>query len=171
MSFVGLLLIKTVSPHGNYRRHELLSLPCIVCQPFSLNIHRPRTFVTLSSSLGMTSPRRDLSHPSHFPFSPRPCLPLIAFRPWIICASMLSLTFLGYSELLTPLASISQTGRAHLLLITDTPGKEGGAQGVVTLEGRSLKPVSYFTSDTFPGASQMLSRYAAAGNDSAWWKI
>ena len=29
----------------------------------------------------------------------------------------------------------SQTGRAHLLLISNTPGKEGGAIGVVTLEG------------------------------------
>ncbi|KAF8588519.1 DUF21-domain-containing protein [Ramaria rubella] len=28
-----------------------------------------------------------------------------------------------------------QTGRAHLLLISDTPGREGGALGVVTLEG------------------------------------
>ena len=30
---------------------------------------------------------------------------------------------------------LSQTGRAHLLLISSTPGKEGGAIGIVTLEG------------------------------------
>jgi hypothetical protein len=29
----------------------------------------------------------------------------------------------------------SQTGRAHLLLVSRTPGKAGGALGVVTLEG------------------------------------
>jgi metal transporter CNNM len=29
----------------------------------------------------------------------------------------------------------SQTGRAHLLLISRTPGKPGGALGVITLEG------------------------------------
>ena len=29
----------------------------------------------------------------------------------------------------------SQTGRAHLILVTLTPGKPGGAIGVITLEG------------------------------------
>lgn len=36
----------------------------------------------------------------------------------------------------------SQTGRAHLLLISNTPGKEGGAIGVVTLEGPLANPSS-----------------------------
>jgi hypothetical protein len=37
----------------------------------------------------------------------------------------------------------SQTGRAHLLLISRTPGQFGGAIGVVTLEGKlSRRPVS-----------------------------
>lgn len=31
--------------------------------------------------------------------------------------------------------NLSQTGRAHLLLISETPGREGGALGIVTLEG------------------------------------
>jgi hypothetical protein len=31
----------------------------------------------------------------------------------------------------------SQTGRAHLLLISNTPGIAGGAIGVITLEGTS----------------------------------
>jgi len=31
--------------------------------------------------------------------------------------------------------SYSQTGRAHLLLVSRTPGKVGGAIGVITLEG------------------------------------
>lgn len=35
-----------------------------------------------------------------------------------------------------PPIHFSQTGRAHLLLISETPGKEGGALGIVTLEGR-----------------------------------
>ena len=30
----------------------------------------------------------------------------------------------------------SQTGRAHLLLISSTPGITGGAMGVITLEGQ-----------------------------------
>ncbi len=31
----------------------------------------------------------------------------------------------------------SQTGRAHLLLVSNTPGTAGGAIGVITLEGMS----------------------------------
>lgn len=38
----------------------------------------------------------------------------------------------------------SQTGRAHLLLVSHTPGKAGGAIGVVTLEGMySSFPLKY----------------------------
>lgn len=37
----------------------------------------------------------------------------------------------------------SQTGRAHLLLLSKTPGEAGGAIGVITLEGE------YFTSSGF----------------------
>ena len=29
----------------------------------------------------------------------------------------------------------SQTGRAHLILVSITPGKPGGAIGIITLEG------------------------------------
>ena len=32
----------------------------------------------------------------------------------------------------------SQTGRAHLLLLSKTPGEAGGAIGVLTLEGEYL---------------------------------
>lgn len=32
-------------------------------------------------------------------------------------------------------SAFSQTGRAHLLLISNTPGISGGAIGVITLEG------------------------------------
>jgi hypothetical protein len=32
----------------------------------------------------------------------------------------------------------SQTGRAHLILVTLTPGKPGGAIGIITLEGELL---------------------------------
>lgn len=37
----------------------------------------------------------------------------------------------------------SQTGRAHLLLVSRTPGKAGGALGVVTLEGTCAWLVSF----------------------------
>jgi len=33
---------------------------------------------------------------------------------------------------------VSQTGRAHLLLLSKTPGGAGGAIGVITLEGENL---------------------------------
>lgn len=47
---------------------------------------------------------------------------------------------LVHTPLLTPRcprseATFSQTGRAHLLLISNTPGISGGAIGVITLEG------------------------------------
>ena len=38
------------------------------------------------------------------------------------------------ARLTTPLSHLSQTGRAHLLLLSRTPGVEGGAIGVITLE-------------------------------------
>lgn len=40
------------------------------------------------------------------------------------------------------LATYSQTGRAHLLLISRTPGKPGGAIGVITLEGAGYSLLS-----------------------------
>ncbi|KAI5986413.1 hypothetical protein EDD15DRAFT_2174946, partial [Pisolithus albus] len=36
-----------------------------------------------------------------------------------------------------------QTGRAHLLLVSRTPGVAGGAIGVITLEGQLSYEVSY----------------------------
>jgi hypothetical protein len=50
-----------------------------------------------------------------------------------------SYTTFDYLSILTS-CSASQTGRAHLLLISRTPGKAGGAMGVVTLEG-TIKPL------------------------------
>ena len=38
----------------------------------------------------------------------------------------------------------SQTGRAHLILVTLTPGKPGGAIGVITLEGKLLTAAPCF---------------------------
>jgi hypothetical protein len=44
------------------------------------------------------------------------------------------------------MTSRSQTGRAHLLLVSATPGSAGGALGVITLEGHfhlpSLSPAN-----------------------------
>lgn len=37
----------------------------------------------------------------------------------------------------------SQTGRAHLLLVSRTPGVAGGAIGVITLEGLSFDAGQY----------------------------
>jgi hypothetical protein len=38
-----------------------------------------------------------------------------------------------------------QTGRAHLLLVTKTPGTAGGALGVITLEGE-LSGIAFLAS-------------------------
>lgn len=56
--------------------------------------------------------------------------------------------------------SSSQTGRAHLLLISETPGREGGALGIVTLEGLFLS--SFFLSplNADDAMLQMSLRYA-----------
>ncbi len=37
----------------------------------------------------------------------------------------------------------SQTGRAHLLLLSERPGLPGGALGVITLEGPSKSATGY----------------------------
>lgn len=89
--------------------------------------------------------------------------PSIVSRPWITCASFHSPPLpqvfllpnradtLSFSFLATAISSVaplnpykhsnfnlfnspSQTGRAHLLLISATPGQAGGALGVITLE-------------------------------------
>jgi metal transporter CNNM len=61
---------------------------------------------------------------------------------WFCRLAHLLFTLVVYLLLLTYLSLIithaSQTGRAHLLLISQTPGKPGGAIGVITLEGASL---------------------------------
>jgi metal transporter CNNM len=47
--------------------------------------------------------------------------------------------------------AFSQTGRAHLLLVSLTPGEEGGGIGVVTLEGQSGSiPVTCFPTHNLP---------------------
>ncbi len=50
-------------------------------------------------------------------------------KHWTIC------TYLGLDTTESTNASFSQTGRAHLILISRTPGIAGGAIGVITLEG------------------------------------
>ena len=52
-----------------------------------------------------------------------------------LCVHSLSPTLGAYGLI------FSQTGRAHLLVISNTPGIAGGAIGVITLEGMSqLEP-------------------------------
>ena len=68
-----------------------------------------------------------------FRFYQRPCRRSIAFRLEIICKLYaIRLTIIEKTETVSP---YSQTGRAHLLLISRTPGMAGGAIGVITLEG------------------------------------
>lgn len=58
---------------------------------------------------------------------------------------------------------ISQTGRAHLLLISKTPGKAGGALGVITLEDiievglPMLNSLEKNETDVIPRAQEIIS--------------
>ena len=58
------------------------------------------------------------------------------FKPWTTCEVNRRL-----GEYCTELY-VSQTGRAHLLLLSKTPGGAGGAIGVITLEG-GHSPIPY----------------------------
>src|SRR6202522_2999457 len=89
--------------------------------------------------------------PFHSQYYLKPSRPSIVSKHWIICASYLGIiskngTLTGYA---------SQTGRAHLLLTSRTPGLPGGAmaryfslraatnraQSKVKLQGRLLNDI------------------------------
>lgn len=59
----------------------------------------------------------------------------VVFGRWIICGCPSSCLDTSHWWWVT---YCSRTGRAHLLLISRTPGVAGGAIGIVTLEGRCL---------------------------------
>jgi hypothetical protein len=161
-AFIGLLLIKKVRVCVHFIM-TFVFLPfhavfpsrrplCAICRPTRQSANaspRPR------SSLNTTCTKRFPCRVSRSRSSPRRSQALIVSRRLIICASsrmrlrsLVHLYFTHYPALvvywllLTCCSSIiahdSQTGRAHLLLISQTPGKPGGAIGVITLEGVSL---------------------------------
>jgi len=72
----------------------------------------------------------------HFlsPFFLKHTPPSVVSKPWIICRRIHAPTIPTID-----LSVHSQTGRAHLLLISRTPGSVGGAIGILTLEGTVLK--------------------------------
>lgn len=55
----------------------------------------------------------------------------------------------------------SQTGRAHLLLVSTTPGVAGGALGVITLEGK-IEPRSVYALLTDPFICEDIIEVSAA---------
>jgi metal transporter CNNM len=81
-------------------------------------------------------------------YDPSQCWPVSKFllsilpeaKPTINCFQALDYLCVARGSLSTPQcprteSAFSQTGRAHLLLISNTPGISGGAIGVITLEG------------------------------------
>lgn len=77
-------------------------------------------------------------------YDPAKGLPVSAFplsilpeaHPSISCFQALDYLYAIYLLTRASLTfNISQTGRAHLLLVSRTPGKVGGAIGILTLEG------------------------------------
>ena len=115
LSFSGLLLVKKVKTRSRAifaigsRVNKTLLSSC------SLMIHRNAGLCP--SSFSRFCQRR----------SPRS----IVSRHWTTCAQLLiDSTMRARTE-----PTFSQTGRAHLLLISNTPGIAGGAIGVITLEG------------------------------------
>ena len=77
-------------------------------------------------------------------YDPSKGLPVSAFslsilpeaHPSINCFQALDYLYVRLSSTRGVLTVfLSQTGRAHMLLVSRTPGRAGGAIGVVTLEG------------------------------------
>lgn len=86
------------------------------------------------SSFWLTTPQKHfLSQLSSCLFSPKRTQQSTVSRPWIICKIIIRMSGNCIHN-----TSSSQTGRAHLLLISTTPGRSGGAIGVITLEGTLL---------------------------------
>jgi metal transporter CNNM len=125
-AFIGLLLIKKVSvslwPRGSSFGSQISSN-------------------TPSSCSDMTPSSHVLCPAFRYQFSPRPTPALTASRHSITCA----VYYLYPLSCLADNTVYSQTGRAHLILITRTPGETGGALGVITLEGtKSLRSTQCF---------------------------
>jgi hypothetical protein len=160
-AFIGLLLIKKVCVCPLYHDIRLASLPRRVSKSETIMCYMPTDAQSANanprprSSSNTTRTKRSPCRVSRSRSSPRRSQALIVSRRLIICASsrmrlrsLVHLYFTHYPALvvywllLTCCSSIiahdSQTGRAHLLLISQTPGKPGGAIGVITLEGVSL---------------------------------
>ena len=84
--------------------------------------------------------------PQLLTYDPSKALPVSSFPLTILPEAHLSINCFQALDYLYAVLSVfdhrleltlpSQTGRAHLLLISRTPGKAGGAVGVITLEGR-----------------------------------
>ena len=94
----------------------------------------------------MTRPSAGPSPSFLYLFYPKLILRSTASKRWTTCKSLPLSDFdhSSYHKLLTRFHLrfrtpflCSQTGRAHLLLLSKTPGIEDGAIGVVTLEGGS----------------------------------
>lgn len=116
LSFSGLLLVKKVKTRSS-----------------AIFATGPRIYTFVDSFSRMTRRNAGRCPNSSFRFCQRPGRRLTAFRLWTICAHApcpLRNRLAARAKL-----AFSQTGRAHLLLISNTPGIAGGAIGVITLEG------------------------------------
>ncbi|PPQ83837.1 hypothetical protein CVT25_000896 [Psilocybe cyanescens] len=71
-------------------------------------------------------------------YDPKQALPVSSFPLSILPEASPSINCFQALDYLWGL----QTGRAHLILISRTPGKVGGALGVITLEGRKIMRIS-----------------------------
>lgn len=91
---------------------------------------------------------------SRYPFFQKHILRLIVFRHWIICTYLvvvivIVIVFFFSKFYLTRffffgILISSQTGRAHLILVSITPGKPGGAIGIITLEGEFFLLITFY---------------------------
>ncbi|KAI0700473.1 hypothetical protein BC835DRAFT_1502579 [Cytidiella melzeri] len=82
--------------------------------------------------------------PVHMPGKPKAFLGLLLLKKLSVYDTNEALSVANFPLLILPEAGPNincfqaldyfQTGRAHLLLISETPGKEGGAIGIITLE-------------------------------------
>jgi metal transporter CNNM len=142
-NFVGLLLIKKVRVCSISARHWS---PTIVLH--QLIAYDPELRFAVSNIPLSILPEAKPSI-NCFQVGPRflaCCDPLLLIR-CVLCASLQGLGLLVRASglkagfrLIIPCTmwSFSQTGRAHLLLISDHPGEPHGALGVVTLEGNVI---------------------------------